>query len=285
MPVEIVNELPTMGQVYAKSVKTLARKGKNPVLPDRTLVYQGATADAQKLAEYRRAVGARMTGELPSLYVHTLAFPLAMSLMVREDFPLPLLGMIHLTNKVTVQRPLGEAEAFDVQVNAENLGSHAKGVSCDLVVRISTQGEERMVLRSTFLAKGATLSGSTPEKAGRREFSVPLQTAQWKLGADTGRGWAAVAGDYNPIHLGRLSAKVLGMPRAIAHGIYLAARTLADIEPVGVGYEWEIEFMTPVQLPGTVHLAFDAEEDGFEVTAWNPRKLKPHFELELELLD
>jgi len=285
MGIEIVDQLPTMGQVYARTVKTLGRKAKNPVLPELTLVKHGAQADTQKLAEFRRAVGARMNGQLPSLYVHSLAFPLAMSLMVRDDFPLPLLGMIHLTNEVTVRRPLADAEAFDVAVNAEQLAKHAKGATCDLVVRISTEGEERMVLRSTFLSKGVKLDGPKPQKDVRSDFHPPQATAVWKLGADTGRAWAAVAGDYNPIHLSKVSAKVLGMPRAIAHGIYLAARALAEIEPVGVGYEWEIEFKTPVLLPGTVHLAYEQEGRDYEVTAWNPRKLKPNFELELELLD
>ncbi|WP_431712077.1 MaoC family dehydratase [Glutamicibacter uratoxydans] len=285
MNAEIVNQLPTMAQVYAKAVKTLRRKGKNPVLPERTLVYRQASADAQKLAEFRRAVGAGMNGQLPSLYVHSLAFPLAMSLMVRDDFPLPLLGMIHLTNEVTVNRPLGEQESFDIEVSAEKLRAHRKGVTCDLVVRILTDGKQRMQLRSTFLSTAATMDGPKPAKEEHEEFVPGLPTAQWRLSADTGRVWAAVAGDYNPIHLSKLSAKALGMPKAIAHGIYLAARALAGIEPVGVGYEWEIKFMSPVTLPATVHLQFEAEDDEFEVIAWNPRKLKPHFELELELLD
>lgn len=285
MSAEIVNQLPTMGQVYTKAMKTLTRKAKDPQLPELTLVFQGARANGQKLAEFRRAVGAPMNAQLPSLYVHSLVFPLAMSLMVRDDFPLRLLGMIHLRNEVTVTRPLGEDEVFDVQVNAEKLAAHNKGVTCDLVVRVLTEGQERMELRSTFLSTAAKIEGAKPEREERKKFKPPMQTAQWKLGAETGRSWAAVAGDYNPIHLSKLSAKALGMPTAIAHGIYLAARVLAQIEPVGVGYEWDIEFMSPVLLPATVHLAYEAEDHGFEVTAWNPRKNKPHFELELELLD
>ena len=114
MGAQIVTEIPSMASVYAQSVKTLKRKPKNPVLPETVLVFQGAKADPAKLAEFRKAVDAPMNGVLPSLYVHSLAFPLAMSLMVRDDFPLPLLGMIHLVNQVEVQQPLGEDEAFDI---------------------------------------------------------------------------------------------------------------------------------------------------------------------------
>ena len=270
-----------MGSVYARAVKTLNRKSKNPVLPAVTLVFQGAQADREKLGEFRRAVKTPANGKLPSLYVHSLVFPLAMSLMLRDDFPLPLLGMIHLANQVEVSEPLGETELFDVEVNAENLVAHPKGVCCDLLVKIVVDGQTRMLLRSTFLAKGVKTDGQSPPNVEHTEFSAPQRTAQWKLAAGAGRDWAAVAGDYNPIHLSALSAKALGMPRAIAHGIYLAARALAGIEPASGNYSWRIEFKTPVLLPGTVDLGFAATSNGYKVQGWNPRKLKPHFELDL----
>ncbi len=277
----IVSEIPSMASVYTKAVKTLGRKPKNPQLPQTVLVYQGAKADPAKLTEFRKAVNAPMNTVLPSLYVHSLAFPLAMSLMLRNDFPLPLLGMIHLSNQVRVNQPLGEEEAFDIEVHSENLTAHAKGATCDLVIRIVVEGQDRMLLRSTFLAKGVKLPESQPVATEHPEFVAPVRTAQWKLDSGTGRRWAKVAGDYNPIHLSALSAKALGMPSAIAHGIYLAARALGGIEPSSGDYSWNIEFKTPVVLPATVGLAFERNSTGYVVNAWHARKGKPHFELEL----
>ncbi|WP_440102249.1 MaoC family dehydratase [Glutamicibacter mishrai] len=277
----IVSEIPSMASVYAKAAKTLGRKPKNPVLPETVLVFQGAQAQHGKLNEFRRAVGAPMNAVLPSLYVHSLAFPLAMSLMLRDDFPLPLLGMIHLSNQVDVAQPLSEDEVFDIEVHSKNLSAHAKGATCDLVIRIVVDGQDRMVLRSTFLAKGVKLPGEEPIRSERTVFDAPVRTAHWKLDAGTGRRWASVAGDYNPIHLSALSAKALGMPAAIAHGIYLAARALAGIEPAQQSYSWTVEFKTPVVLPAAVDLAFEPTADGFLVNAWHARKGKPHFELEL----
>jgi len=281
MGAQIVSEIPSMASVFAKAAKTLGRKPKDPVLPQTVLVFQGAHADPEKLNEYRRAVGAPMNAVLPSLYVHSLAFPLAMSLMLHDDFPLPLLGMIHLSNHVDVAAPLGEGEAFDVEVHSENLRAHSKGAMCDLVIRIVADGKDRMLLRSTFLAKGIKLSGEKPGSSERTACDMPVRTAHWKLDAGTGRRWAKVAGDYNPIHLSALSAKVLGMPGAIAHGIYMAARALAGIEPGRGSYSWNIEFKTPVVLPAAVDLAFEPTAHGYRVNAWHARKGKPHFELEL----
>jgi acyl dehydratase len=64
------------------------------------------------------------------------------------------------------------------------------------------------------------------------DFKAPDPTALWQLGVDTGRAYAAVSGDFNPIHLSVLSAKALGMRRSIAHGMYLASRALADVGAV-----------------------------------------------------
>ena len=72
---------------------------------------------------------------------------------------------------------------------------------------------------------------------------------------DTGRAYAAVSGDFNPIHLSVLSAKALGMRRSIAHGMYLASRALADVGAAkGEAFRWDVAFEAPVFLPARVAL-------------------------------
>jgi len=45
---------------------------------------------------------------------------------------------------------------------------------------------------------------------------------------DTGLRFAAVVADYNPIHLYPWSAKLFGFKRAIAHGMFVAAKTFHE---------------------------------------------------------
>ena len=40
-----------------------------------------------------------------------------------------------------------------------------------------------------------------------------------------------MSGDVNPIHLHALTARAMGFPRAIAHGMWTYARTLAPLGP------------------------------------------------------
>ena len=73
------------------------------------------------------------------------------------------------------------------------------------------------------------------------------------LAADTGRRYAAVSGDRNPIHLSSLAAKAFGFPRAIAHGMYTASLALASVGAArGDAFDWSVDFFKPVLLPSTV---------------------------------
>jgi acyl dehydratase len=78
----------------------------------------------------------------------------------------------------------------------------------------------------------------------------PVET--WELPADLGRRYAAVAGDRNPIHLYDITAKPLGFKRAIIHGMWTKARSLAALGEVPDAHTVEVKFLKPIFLPGKV---------------------------------
>ena len=88
--------------------------------------------------------------------------------------------------------------------------------------------------------------------------------AHWRVPADIGRRYGAVSGDRNPIHLSGLGAKLFGMPGPIAHGMWLKARCLAELEEtLPDAFTAEVRFKLPLFLPAQV--AFGTEGEGFEV--------------------
>jgi acyl dehydratase len=179
-------------------------------------------------------------------------------------------------------------EAVDIRARAENLRGHRAGTQLDLVTEVRGAGDSALRWRgvSTYLAKGAFLPGidkpsSPPAQA---DFRPPHPTALWQLGVDTGRAYAAVSGDFNPIHLSVLSAKALGMRRSIAHGMYLASRALADVGAAkGDAFRWDVGFEAPVFLPAAVALEISTVQDhdgGWQhsdYVGWNPRSGRKHF--------
>jgi acyl dehydratase len=79
--------------------------------------------------------------------------------------------------------------------------------------------------------------------------------AVWRVPADTGRRYAAVSQDRNPIHLYPLTARMFGFKTAIAHGMWTTARVLAELAPRLPGaFTVDVAFGAPVPLPATVRL-------------------------------
>lgn len=91
------------------------------------------------------------------------------------------------------------------------------------------------------------------------------------LPADLGRTYAAVSGAHNPIHLYPLTAKALGFPRQIAHGMWAKARCVAALEnrlPDAVRVE--VAFKKPVRPPGRVAFGSAALADGYAFSLTRP---------------
>ena len=110
-------------------------------------------------------------------------------------------------------------------------------------------------------------------KDGERSGPAPAR-AHWRVPADIGRRYASVSGDRNPIHMHPLSARLFGMPRPIAHGMWLKARCLAELEhELPDAFTAEVAFKLPLFLPAQV--AFGVRDGGaFEVR--DAASGKPH---------
>ncbi|GAA2721703.1 MaoC/PaaZ C-terminal domain-containing protein [Cellulomonas aerilata] len=285
--------VPGLGGLYARGVAAsarlaaLSRLGRaSDRLPGVAYVVRGVRADPDRLTAYQHLLGEPASDALPAGYVHVLAFPVATALMVRDDFPLPLAGMVHLANRVQQHRAPVLGEPLDVRAHAQDLRRHRSGAQVDLVTEVRSGGDVVWRGVSTYLAKGVRLpagrSGAeTPDagsgggrRGGRPEFVPPVPTGQWSLGADAGRRYAAVSGDRNPIHLSRVTARAMGFPRAIAHGMLTASRALADVGRArGDAFAWTVEFAKPVLLPArvTVRVAPDLAGGGYAYTGWDGR--------------
>ncbi|MEO5780340.1 MULTISPECIES: MaoC/PaaZ C-terminal domain-containing protein [Arthrobacter] len=289
----ILGELPSLSKLYVNAAATAARRRvlgtfAGTALPESRHEVRGVRADVANLTAYQHLLGETASDVLPAGFIHALTFPLAMSLMNRDDFPLPLLGMIHLRNTVEQSAPVRFTEALDLRAAVQNLRGHRAGTQFDAVAEVRGAGDGAIRWRgvSTYLAKGVFLPGIDKPSASSAPvpFSAPDPTAMWQLGVDTGRAYAAVSGDFNPIHLSVLTAKALGLRRSIAHGMYLASRALADVGAVkGDSFRWEVAFDAPVFLPARVALEISTGQDDTgawqrsDYTAWNSRSGRRHF--------
>lgn len=259
--VETLSGAPSLATTFAKAVVTGFRKDSTAALPD-TALQLGVEVDREHLATYQRVCGWGVSDVLPHTYPHVLGFPLQATLMARTDFPLPLAGLVHVENVIAVHRRLTADDELTISVHAEDLRPHPKGTVVDLVTEVESAGERVWEGRSTYLARGR----SNPDAVGSDPPSIPsgAPAARWRLPEDLGRTYGSVSGDINPIHLYALTAKAMGFPRAIAHGMWTYARTLAALGPgvdgPSTSHVW---FRKPVLLPGAVELVVERVDGGF----------------------
>lgn len=277
------------GAATRKLTRTAAAPG---TLPDTRYRLRGVVPPAHRLTDYQHLVGEPAADRLPACFVHVLSFPVAMALMASREFPLPLMGMVHLSNRIDQFAPIVLGESIDFDVHASDLAAHHRGTEVRITASASVSGEVRWRGESMYLAKGVFLGGTGRLETGARpEFTPPEPTGSWNLPADIGRRYAAVSGDFNPIHLSSVSARALGFKRAIAHGMYLSARAVAA---TGVR-SWDsmtqtVSFGSPALIPGRVALAAGAPLDppsdwpstggsapDGEYVGWNAKYGRRHF--------
>ena len=259
MDIRYLDALPSLGKIYAKAgteaLKKRPKKVAQGSLPTYGVGVRDVTISRETVNAVNRHVGAPTRDSVPSIVLFGTAFPLLIEFMRQPEFPLPMLGMIHLTNTVEHRRSIVPGEKLTFEVRPISLDAHHAGATCEIETRVLDEAGD-VVWKGTgvFLAKGVSLDGA--QKPARPEHEVPelpQMNAQWSFGPGEGRTWAGILGDYNPIHLSNLSAKLLGMKTSIVHGADLAARALAAVEPADAtacgGYEWHIEFGAPVPIP------------------------------------
>jgi acyl dehydratase len=256
-----------MKRLYAKIALGAARP-RPKGLPDRELT-RTAQVDRDALAAYDRVCGFRLRDELPATYPHVLAFPLAMELMASGAFPFSPLGLVHVGNRIEQLRPVRADERLDLRVWAAGLRSHERGRQFEVHAEAAVAGEVVWRDASTYLHREGG-GGSSSKRDGA---APPEPSAVWRVPGDIGRRYARVSGDANPIHLHPLTAKALGQPGAIAHGMWTKARCLAALESELSGaYAVDVRFKLPLRLPGKAAFSY---RDG-EFAVHDPRSGKPH---------
>ena len=236
--------------------------GRGDDVPDLELRLSSVGIDRDHLAAYSRVCGFRLRDQLPATYPHVIAFPLHMKLMTDSSFPFPAVGLVHIANRITVHRPLLASEELDVRVRPTKIEPHPKGRQFSIQTEVRVKRKLVWEGESTMLRRGG---GSSENGRGDDFGSPPEGHAVWRLSGDLGRRYAGVSGDRNPIHMHPLSAKLFGFPRAIAHGMWTKARSVAAVEArLPDAYTVDVGFRKPILLPGSV--AFGAEGDRFAVT-------------------
>ncbi|MGH2907106.1 MAG: MaoC/PaaZ C-terminal domain-containing protein [Solirubrobacterales bacterium] len=270
---------PGSGGLYLKAalgMTPLAGKRKKE-LPDKVLTLAPAPVDLDKLSGFCRVTEHTMTGTLPPVYFNVLAFPLHMAQLTSDGFPFPAIGLVHIENKIEQKRPVEASEPLGLAVRVQDLRPHAKGRQFDVISEARVGDEIVSVATSTYLRRGKSDDSVAAEPTLTADFDSLPATATWSLSSDLGRRYGAVSGDRNPIHMYGITAKALGFPTQIAHGMWSKARALAAVDNKLPGaFTVQVAFKQPILLPSKVTFGVAEREDGLDFAISNAKKGKPH---------
>jgi hypothetical protein len=178
------------------------------------------------LAQYQHLLG-YATDRLPLCWFYPLLQKAQLASML--DLPgLPIVGLVHLRNRL--QRPAGHAPAawstdllaqstrwrIDSQLSLSQSDHWLLAAQQQLYI----DDQLWLTAESCYLVKKSPNSQPRPVLPA---ISSGRLLQQWPTDAALARRYAALSGDWNPIHLWDWSARLLGQRQAILHGMASAA--------------------------------------------------------------
>ena len=234
------------------------------------------------LKSYQEVCGFTETAELPLSYLFVVGFIPQVLLVTDPKFPLKAIGMVHISNRFELLQPIQSNADLAVRTRAVGMETVAKGRQVTIETVFYQGGVESARSTSVNFARGG---GHGRPSEGKTLSAAPtdIEPIEWELEPEIGLRYARASGDYNPIHLYGWSARLLGFRRPIAHGMYLVARALAEIEAVRRKAEegdrlirLDVQFKTPTFLPSRPKLYLRRQSEGYQFELWNRAGNRPH---------
>ena len=155
-----LEKMPATGANYLKAALSLSRKAEGDVtIPSLSATLPELRVDPSQLAAYRDICGFAESDTLPVTFPQVIAAAIQMHLLNQPGFPIPLIGLVHLRNRIEQQRPLKADESFAVNVRIDGEGSQQsdKGLEFDIVTTFSLGDEQLWECAATVLHRAIRL--------------------------------------------------------------------------------------------------------------------------------
>ncbi|MEX1299005.1 MAG: MaoC family dehydratase [Desulfotignum sp.] len=254
-----LTRLPMMPAMFCRLMISALGKhsrlpGPGPVTKAR-LHLTGVSVDWKQIDRYRRVCGFSHPPNdpvVPPGFLQTLFIGLLGRYIASDFFPINPMGLIQTAQQFESRRPVRINDPLDLSCTLDDMTVTARGTSTRFLLEIYRENQVVWQGFSTYL----TRTRSPENRPGKKFQDRPLPTLMTiRVPSGTGREYARVSGDYNPHHLSDVTARIIGFKRAMAHGMWSLARTLACLErstKFATPCLVETAFKLPVYLPATL---------------------------------
>lgn len=247
--------LPSAISLYANALLRIGRGSAAAELaaPLRSEPYT-VVLDRDVLAAYNRHCG-YPTGSFPLAYLYVLANGTQLALLNDPRCPYSAAGLVHRSVSIAWDSAAPKASPGRVRVQATltDMGTSQDGgrniqISCEIA-------DESGILIGDIVS-GFRVRGKGSKKATKSPLSTPASSGDTEtIRFESGRGvaYAKLSGDWNPIHLSRLTARLFGFRRPVVHGLDMLS-SVAARSAVANPRRIEARFRRPVLLPATTRI-------------------------------
>jgi acyl dehydratase len=268
------------------------RSPRHPLRGERVMIERSdLRVEPRRLAAYLKTTSGtgieRFRGGdavLPPIFPATWEATLAIELLCHSRAPSVRGGVVHVGSELVQVRPLRADDTLCCRMELDRVEQDERGVRLHLLTRTwNGSGQLGCESRTTLLARGRRSPAARSEKASKGSAAADTpgddglwdELAHWRLRSNHGRRYARASGDFNPIHLSRLTALPFGFRRPILHGFCIEALVAHSLIEHRFGGEPErlrrlrIAFRSPLLLPADVRLLLTrtaASAGRFEVT-------------------
>ena len=264
----------------------LPRKGFDASvgLPKITATWKAVKVDSQALNNYLQTLSLEKTDFLPILYPHIMVGSMHMNMLSHKEFPIRLLGSVHLKNRITQHQAIADDATVDLYSEVVGYRLVEKGVEFDFISQVSIEGRIVWEEVSTFFKTGRFGGKQNPSEEKSFELQSltnPEPCGSWHVPNNRGKKYAKISGDYNPIHMSPLAAKLFGFKRDLAHGFGVLAETIeyssAIVEAGGIEKSLQVDvvFKAPMFLDSDATIKQNKQQDPSRIDVFCGNNPKP----------
>ena len=251
-----------------------------PSLPSRSLTNNKLTLNAAQIEALHEMLmfapdnhvdsgASTTTRPLHPVIPHINAFPLHLQLMLDKGFVFPLMGLVHIANRIEQLAPITGEAGFRQVCRFGQIYQTPQGWQFEILCETRENGKTVQRATSTYLYKVPRAwrnDGEHHHPSPQHDINDGHVCDTWWLDKSTGRNYARVSGDYNPIHLSATLARLFGFKAAIAHGMFCKGRLLSLYYPErSYPFVVDVSFKKPVTLPQEVKVYEHPIESGVKV--------------------